>query len=204
MVGKVQSHDAGAFYYSESNAEPYAKTFDGFLTWIWTKGDLVPAFPAIYSRYIVMLGRYTDGATRDDDDYFRFHLAQSLLFGQQLGWINACVVYNDERMAFLEKLTRARCDLTDLFVEGTLRRPPRISTNLAPKKSSGILMEQVLAGVWTSKDESETTLIVVNISTERADAKIELFPKEYGVDCPNEIETTLEPQSARIYRWRSR
>ena len=192
---------ADAFYYSESNAEPYAKTFDGFLTWIWTRGDLVPAFPAIYSRYIVMLGRYTDGATRDDDDYFRFHLAQALLFGQQLGWINACVVYNDDRMEFLEKLTRVRFELTDLFVEGTLRRPPRVSTNLAPKESFGIHMDQVLAGVWSSKDDSETTLIVVNVSSERAEAQIGLFPKEYGVDCPETLTTTLEPQSVLIYRW---
>ncbi|MDO5310168.1 MAG: DUF6259 domain-containing protein [Planctomycetia bacterium] len=203
MATIAEQKPASAFYYSESNAEPYAKTFDGFLTWIWTKGDLVPAFPAIYSRYIVMLGRYTDGATRDDDDYFRFHLAQALLFGQQLGWINACVVYNDERMAFLEKLTRTRYELTDLFVEGTLRRPPRVRSNLVPKTSSGIVMEQVLAGVWTSKDETETTLLVVNVSSEAADAVIELFPEEYGVDCPNTMTATLEPQSVRIYTWRS-
>ena len=187
-----------AFYYSESNAEAYTRSFDGFLTWIWTKGDEVPAFPAIYSGYIQMLGRYTDGATRDDDVYFRYHLAEELTYGQQLGWLNACVVYNDARMAFLKKIVDARREWTDLFVDGDLKRPPVVETDLEPTTSSGIVMRQVVAGAWKTADDSKLVLFVVNISESPAKATLRLFPEEYGVDCPERLELELAPFEVRV------
>ena len=33
---------------TECNAEPYVKSFDGYLTWHWCCDDQVPAFPAVY------------------------------------------------------------------------------------------------------------------------------------------------------------
>lgn len=187
-----------AFYYSESNAEAYASAFDGFLTWIWNRGDQVPAFPAIYSGYVQMLGRYTDGATRDDDVYFRFHLAESLTYGQQLGWLNACVVYNDARMAFLKKVVAARREWTRLFNEGTLTRPPVVETALEPTTSSGITMRPIIAGAWKDADDSKVVLFVVNISDQEADATLRLFPEEYGVECPETLELRLAPQDVRV------
>ncbi len=192
-----------AFYYSESNAEAYASAFDGFLTWIWNRGDQVPAFPAIYSGYVQMLGRYTDGATRDDDVYFRFHLAESLTYGQQLGWLNACVVYNDARMAFLKKVVAARRELTGFFNEGTLMRPPVVETELEPTTSSGITMRPIVAGAWKSGDDSQAVVIVVNISEKEADASIRLFPEEYGVECPERFEARLAPFEVLVLKYHS-
>ena len=186
------------FYFTEDNAEAYVKSFDGFLTWIWHIGDDVPAFPAIYAGYIQMLGRYTDGAKRDDDAYFRYQLAESLLFGQQLGWLNADVVYKEERMRFLEKVVHARYAYTALFNEGRLLRPPVVETNILPVTSSDITMRQVVAGVWQTEDRSKTVLFVVNVSPHAADAAIRLYPQEYGISCPESIQITLEPMSVQI------
>ena len=188
-----------SFYYSESNAEPYANSFDGFLTWIWTKGDQVPAFPAIYAGRIQMLGRYTDGATRDDDDYFRYHLAEELVYGQQLGWLNAEIVYKEERLAFLEKLVKTRVQWTNMFNEGKLLRPPVVESDLAPVASSGITMRQVIAGVWKTDDASKIALFVVNISKRPARATIGLFPKEYGIDGPEELKLDLNPLDVQVF-----
>ncbi len=199
MMAKINAEKPeNAFYYSESNAEVYASAFDGFLTWIWTTGDDVPAFPAIYAGRVQMIGRYTDGATRDDDDYFRYHIAKSLLFGQQLGWLNANVVFNEERMAFLEKFVRTRYEWTKLFNEGTILRPPKVDCNLEPVTSSGIGMRQVAAAVWQMDDASKTVLFVTNVSKEPAKATLQLYPEEYGVNCESALEFDLEPMSVKV------
>ena len=204
MMKKITAdRPENSFYYSESNAEAYADAFDGFLTWIWTRGDLVPAFPAIYSGYFQTLGRYTDGATRDDDVYFRYHLAEALTYGQQLGWINACVVYNDARMAFLKKVVDARRELTSFFNEGTLLRPPVVESELEPTTSSGITMRPIVAGAWKSGDDSQAVVIVVNASEKEADASIRLFPEEYGVECPASLERRLAPLEVLVLKYHS-
>ena len=186
-----------SFYFTEDNGEPYMKAFDGYLTWIWRFDNNVPAYPLIYAGYIQMVGRYTDGKNRDDDLLYRYHLAESLLFGQQLGWLNAHVVYNEDRLAFLKKIVGTRYENRMLFNAGHLLRPPKIETSLAPLVSSDSNMRQVLSGVWQLDDGSRTVLFCVNISKERAMAKLTLYPKEYGVSCSEELNLELEPLSVK-------
>ena len=202
MMEMINSHKPdNRFYFSESNAEAYIKAFDGFLTWVWTMGDDVPAFPAVYAGYIQMLGRYTDGAKRDDNMYFRYHLAEGLLFGQQPGWLNAHVVYNEERMRFLEQIVHTRYRYTELFSSGRLLRPPYTETTLPPVTSSGITMRQVVAGVWQTEKKEKTVLFAVNISPEPADAVIHLYPEEYGVSCPEILRIPLKPMSVEVIEY---
>ena len=190
------------FYFSESNAEPYVKSFDGFLTWVWTTGDDVPAFSAVYAGYIQLLGRYTDGAKRDDDAYFRYHLGEGLLFGQQLGWINAHVVYSEERMRYLKKIVHTRYQYTELFTEGSLLRPPVVTTDLEPVTSSGITKRQVVAGAWKTAKEDKVVVFVVNVSDKEAAAEIRLHTAEYGIDAPVTISLTMEPASVKVFEYR--
>ena len=187
-----------SFYFSESSGEAYMKAFDGYLTWLWTMGNDVPAFPTVYAGYIQMVGRYTDGKTRDDDMLFRYHLAEGLLFGQQLGWINAHVVYNEARMCFLEKIVHARYENTKIFNQGHVLRPPTIESSLAPVTSSDVTMRQVVGGVWQADDMSRTVLFAVNISESPATAKMILHPEEYGVSCAEQLEISLEPLSVSV------
>jgi len=184
----------GSFYFTEDNGEPYMKSFDGYLTWIWRFENDVPAFPLIYAGYIQMVGRYTDGKNRENDMLFRYHLAESLLFGQQLGWLNANIVYNKPRLAFLRKIARARWENTKVFNEGHLLRPPTVQCDLAPVDH----MRQVVAGVWQLDDNSRTVLFCVNISEEKANAVLRLHPNEYGVYCPETMTLTLEPLSVKV------
>ena len=37
-----------AFYFSESSGEPFMKSFDGYLTWLWTAGDDIKLYPEGY------------------------------------------------------------------------------------------------------------------------------------------------------------
>ncbi len=207
MMDRINARkSADKFYFSESNAEPYVKSFDGFLTWVWNMGDDVPAFPALYAGYVQMIGRYTDGAKRDDDDYFRYHLAEELLFGQQMGWLNAHVIYNEDRMQFLEKIVNTRYSYTEIFNEGHLLRPPYIQSNIPYITSSGVTMRQVVGGVWqmdkpSANGQKRTVLFVVNISRETAEAELRLFPQEYEVECPETLRLTLEPLSVKILEY---
>ena len=187
-----------SFYYTESNGEAYMRSFDGFLTWVWTCGDGVPAFPAVYSGYVQMLGRYTDGATRDDDMYFRFNIAQGLLYGQQLGWLNADVVYKDKRMQFLRQAADIRYRYSPIF-QGTLLRPPKVTCSLPPVTSSGITMDQVSAGVWQDAEKKRTVFIAANISDEPASASFGLYPAEYGLSCPAKMDIEMAPCSFKVF-----
>ncbi|MBO5219321.1 MAG: hypothetical protein J6C52_07820 [Clostridia bacterium] len=181
MMEKIRMEKPeGAFYFSESSGEPFMKSFDGYLTWLWIHGDDVPVFPLIYAGYIQMLGRYTDGATRDDDDHFRYHLAESLLFGQQPGWINAHVVYNEKRMAFLETIVRTRHRYTKLFNGGKLLRPPHVATDTPPKACpKGGMMAQVVAGAW--QRDGKTVLFLINVAEEESRYSLRFDAAEYGV-----------------------
>ena len=187
-----------SFYFTEDNGEPYMKAFDGYLTWIWRFDNNVPAFPLVYAGYIQMIGRYTDGKNRDDDLLYRYHLAESLLFGQQLGWLNAHVVYNEKRLGFLKKIVKARYENRMLFNEGHLLRPPTIECDIEPVTSSDHTMLQIMAGAWQLDDNSRTAMLCVNISEKEATATFTLHPKEYGVDCPKTVTLELEPLSVKI------
>ena len=207
MMEKINKNKpSDKFYFTESNAEPYIKSFDGFLTWAWKRCDDVPAFPIVYAGYIQMIGRNTDDKRREDDNFFRYHLAQGLLFGQQIGWLNACVVYDENRMQFLEKIVHARYKHTDLFNHGHILRPPHVKTSVQPITSSDVTMRPVLSGVWQMDKPSEngqnkTVLFVINISQESAEVDLKLFPNEYKVNCPEEIHLTLEPLSIKIIEY---
>ena len=111
------------------------------------------------------------------------------------------MIYNEERMCFLEKIVHTRYRYTELFNEGTLLRPPFAETETPPVTSSGITMRQVLAGVWQMDNKSKTVLFVINVSDRPAEAVLHLHPGEYGVPCPDELSVSLDPMSIRIFEY---
>ncbi len=183
MMSKInRNKPKEAFYFTECNAEPYMKSFDGYLTWLWRDEGAVPAFPAIYAGYIQMVGRFTDGVNREDDLLFRYHTANALLYGQQLGWCNAAVIYREARMQFLEKMVHLRYDYTKVFNSGRLCRPPKVDCSLSCVVSSGLSMEQVVSGAWKNKADGKITLFVINVAQEACDCTVSFDYREYGLD----------------------
>ena len=47
------------------------------------------------------------------------------MFGQQIGWINADVVDDDEKMVYLSRMCQMRYDFKDYFNYGKMLRPPK-------------------------------------------------------------------------------
>ena len=157
------------FYVSESSGEPYMKSFDGYLTWLWRQPDDVPAFSAIYAGYIVMLGRFSDGIDKKDDDFFRQNIAKALLYGQQPGWLFADVVYDNSRMEFLEKFVKMRYKHTNTFSTNVMLRPPKTNDT------------NIMSAGWKARSGKTITLFVANLSEDKTNYSISLNCKEYGI-----------------------
>ena len=179
-----------SFYFTENNAENFTKSYDGFLTWMWLRNDQVPAFPMIYAGYIEMVGRCTIGKKKEDTEFFKFSVAESLLYGQQLGWCKADVVYNEKRLPFLKKMVRLRYKYTELFHCSELMRPPRVTGSIPPKftppalnrQTKDIKMEQILSGAWRYKNGEKLVIFCINISEENGKFTLTLPADEYGLE----------------------
>jgi len=70
---------------TECTAEPYTHVFDGYLTWHFQYSDAVPLFSAVYGGVVQQFGRSYSGNTLAKC----MKIGQSLVFGEQLGWISA-------------------------------------------------------------------------------------------------------------------
>lgn len=179
--------DENKFSFSECNAEPYMNCFDGYLTWHWGENGEVPAFAAIYSKYITMLGRVINGWKKDDFIFARYTFAKSFAQGQQLGWINHDVQDKADVFPYLYKLAHLRYKHRALFVTGTMLRPPHVETILPPHVSKphmwggdALVLPTVLAGGWKAKD-GKTHLFIFNIRDEAGKATVSIRASEYGI-----------------------
>lgn len=178
-----------SFYFSEDNVEEYAKMFDGFLTWRWGIANAVPAFPAIYAGYVQMIGRSCLGNKKDDVEFLKYSLAKSFVYGQQLGWFKADVIYNKKVMPFLKELVQTRYKYTKLFNYSEMLRPPKVECKTLPLVTSpalyfadDVVMERVISGAWRCKKTSKVVLFAINVDEKECDATISFDANEYVID----------------------
>ena len=189
MMDIIKDKPECSFYFSEDNTEQFMNLFDGYLTWRWLMNEEVPAFPAVYAGYIQTLGRNVLGEKKEDVEFFKHSLAKSFVYGQQLGWIKADVIYSEEKLPFLKTLVRERYKHSDTFVYSDMLRPPRVSCSLPPKVTSpamhytsDVVMEQVCAGAWKYRSGEKTVIFVINIAKEECDYTLSFDSHEYGID----------------------
>ena len=207
------------FYFTESCAEPYMKSFDGYLTWNWVYAEDVPAFAAIYAGYVQMVGRVTDGKKKEDLGFFKCCNARSLVYGQQLGWCKADIIWRPDWLSFIKNAVKVRYELSDVFNKARMLRPPVASTPL-PKLSTeaglgnkgNVESEMVVAGAWRYRDGDETVIIAVNIANESVPFTLTFDAAEYGIAdkaLPEEfsldgtrctVTATLEKDAIRVWR----
>ena len=189
MMSRIRADKpADAYHFTECHAEPYMKSFDGYLTWTWVRDCQVPAFPAVYLGYIGMIGRMLDGTKKDDIMYFRHQIAQSFLYGQQLGWCKSDALYNEKKIEYLKIIVPIRYRYACLFRAATLCRPPKVTTSKKPVIASpalwykkNITLEQVLAGAFRYADGHSTVLFLLNISETESDFFLEFDKAEYKI-----------------------
>ena len=184
----IKNKTSGNFYLTESCAEPYMKSFDGYLTWNWVYPQDVPAFAAIYAGYIQMIGRVTDGKKKDDLTFFKYCNGKSLVYGQQLGWCKADIVWRPEWLSFIKNAVDTRYQLTEFLNNAKMLRPPTVTTTL-PKlimepgldNKGEIESSAVVSGAWKHREREEIIIIAVNIANEDVSFTLNFDADEYGV-----------------------
>ncbi|MCS7224960.1 MAG: DUF6259 domain-containing protein [Armatimonadetes bacterium] len=194
-----QEMPSDRFLTTECNAEPFIGWFDGYLTWHWQFDGQVPAFPALYSPYILMFGRaYRGGATKDLA--LRMKAAQQLVFGEQIGWIDPSVVNEAENAAFLKDIVTARKAFLQFFLKGEMERPPSLTKPVpivrADWQWSGewwVSTPAIIAGAWSLPSSGRTAFIFVNVGDSPLEATFPVDPKKYRRLSPQGSFTLWEP-----------
>jgi hypothetical protein len=186
LDGVRQAMPSGRVLTTQGNADAYVRWFDGYLTWHWQYDGQVPAFPAVYGGAIQMFGRSFHGCPLGDLAV-RMKLAQQLVFGEQLGWIDADVVREKHTFAFLRQLVQLRLKLARYFYAGEMARPPRFAAGMPTLKadwhgpqSLPVTTDAVLCGVWWLRSENRLALLFVNISDRPLVAHLDYDARAYG------------------------
>ncbi len=167
---------------TECNAEPYIDLFDAYLTWHFQYADSVPAFAAVYGGAIQLFGRaYRGGPT--GALALRMKAGQSLVFGEQIGWIGPESVGDPANGPFLRRMARLRYHLRDFLAKGTMARPPRFREALpqvtADWQWSGVWPVSgpaIESGAWRARD-GRVACLFVNVTDERRKATWEFQPE---------------------------
>ena len=173
-----QMRGDNAILTTEDNSEVYAKAMDGFLSWIWTFDNLVPAFSVIYAGYIIMFGRTTNGLKKGDAVFLKYETAEQLVFGGQLGWMNTDILYREDEFSFLKTMTNLRYKYSPFFYKGEALRPAEITSDRPIKLTTPTYFDsrlfeakQVLTGTWRLWDGSRTVMFIINCDDEAANFK---------------------------------
>ena len=193
---------------SEGTAEVYAGSLDGLLSWAWIVVDhYVPAFMRIYGGKVMVLGRNANGYMKDNVMHWKYHLAQGLVAGEQMGWINADFVFDRQRLEFAKKLIRFRYEHREFFRAARPMRPPVVECGEEHKFACGIGMQwqgvlhEPFLTVGALENGSRKMLIAVNLHTEEITDTL-WVSDELGLACENNrIKLTVPPESLTYITW---
>ena len=208
---------------SEGTAEVYAGSLDGLLSWAWIVVDkYVPAFMRIYGGKVMVLGRNANGYMKENDEYWKYHLAQGLVAGEQMGWINSDFVYNQQLLNYARKLIRFRYENRDFFRGARAMRPPVVETDERHKFACGIGMQwqgvlhEPYLCVGALENGRKKMLICVNLHTEEVSDKVWFKERELGLTadnftvqgegsaeylCENYLQLTVSGESLLCLTW---
>lgn len=161
-----QSKPDGTILTTESNADGYVDGFDGFLVWQFQHNNQVPAFAAVYGGAIQLFGRnYGEDASILTS---KMKMAQSFVFGEQLGWIDASVLQVAEKFVFLKKLVTLRYKFKEYFYKGEMCKSPLLEGDnpvLFTGNFYDIANTAVQCGAWRIPNQHKMILMFANYSS---------------------------------------
>lgn len=163
----------------------YADVIDGGLVFPWGRGNATtPAHPAVYSGgSYLQFGRVYNGYV--DEMGMNVLTAQSLTWGNQLGWWNEDFhVDFPSAAAFARTCVRLRQQLTHVFTNGKFMRPidlgvPTITT--ARNNGPTITSPAVEHGIFYQAPENELAIIFANPSNTTHTATVDISLSDYGI-----------------------
>lgn len=172
---------------SECNAEPYARNFDGYLTWHWCRDRQVPAFSAVYGGAIQMFGRaYRGGETKDLA--LRMKAGQQLVFGEQIGWFEPALAMEPKNLDFVRQVVGLRWQLRRYFHAGQMARPPKLQGAIPTVRADWqwdnpgwVTTDAVMIGAWQLPDQHRCILLFANVGDQTVTAQLQLDAAAYGL-----------------------
>ena len=181
---------------TECNAEPFVKSFDGYLTWHWGHDGQVPAFPAVYGGALQMFGR----AYRGNELATRTRAGQQFVFGEQIGWFGPEVIQNPDSAAFLRQIVGLRYSLRRYFHAGEMARPPKLEGVMPTVRADWqwdnpgwVTTDAVMTGAWTLPRERRCLLLFTNVGDQPVTAKLQLNAAAYGLSTKKVLVTKVTP-----------
>jgi hypothetical protein len=178
-VGRIMPSETAIT--TECTADPLMKHIQGYLTWLWVKGNQVPAFPVIYSGYVAMFGRHYGAFPKDDAVGQKITFAQSLSYGEQLGWVDPLLYGKFKYKDFYKTCVKTRAEIGEYMYDGRMLRPPVLSddreelmTDKDNQAIGGVLKHSAVFGsIWQRNRDSKKLLLLINAADEEALCKVE-------------------------------
>ena len=180
LLGHVSRTGDPSILATECTGEPFMRHIQAYLSWLWIKNQQVPVFPVLYADRVVTFGisyHSIQGAERDGMVIF---YAQSLLYGEQMGWLSPKLYRNLPEKDFFRKLVGVRAQLHHVFHGGVMLRPPVLSDD-APRLRCERCSQAyfnlvdypaVQGALWQDR-EGKKYLLLVNASTAQANVSCE-------------------------------
>jgi hypothetical protein len=189
---------------AECNAEPYINIFDGYLTWHFQYNNQVPAFAAVYGGAVQMIGR-NYGAGPDHVIACKMRLAESFVFGEQLGWCSPLIADEPEKFDYLKKVVALRYKFREYFYKGEMARPPKLYGNM-PRitadwrfYSDSIVTANVIqTGAWRIPAQKSAILLFANSSKHEVVNRLEVDLEELGFNPAKITVVRYNPDGTEI------
>ncbi len=173
---------------TESNADGYADGFDAFLVWQFQHNGQVPAFAAVYGGAIQLFGRGydSDGSVLSS----KMKLAESFVFGEQIGWISTSILNESEKLEYMKKVVSLRHKFREYFYKGEMSRPPLLlgdnprltGTWSFTGNPSIVFTDAVRTGAWRIPGQNKAILMFANSSNETLELKLAVNLQELGFE----------------------
>lgn len=139
-----------------------------------------------------MLGRNYAAFDESDAAGFRIMAAQSLCFGDQMGWLSPeCYLSNPNR-SFFHDLVRLRWQYGPYFYAGRCLRPPKLEGDVGEISGPIISSPGVLSALWQKRDDGRRIAVLVNLTDQTRTVKV--LPDDAAP-----FEITLAPVNAVIW-----
>ena len=198
LVGMHQATPANVFYTAEGGCDYLNDEMDGLYVIAWKSNGMVPAYTAVYSGRVQLIGNKFGTNSWYDEPRFYSMFAHTFNLGIQPGGATLGLPSNlnsPERIAtmdYLRELAVLRYKLREFMSFGTMRKPlldvsarPTITTNWAVKTGqvNMITVSALQQSIWKNKDDDKLLIIFSNGSTTTTlnNVTIDIHGTAYGL-----------------------
>jgi hypothetical protein len=193
FAGVHNAIPAGRFVVVEGGADYLADQVDGFLTDGWLTNNLVPAFQAIYSGKVQLVGKRT-GTSRYHNQSFYCKLSQALVQGLEPGRTSLYIAADpdaDIARPFVREIAVMRYKLKDFLAFGEMLRPltltgsiPAITSNWETNPHYPpitVTVSAIQSSVYRHQNNHSVALIFANASiTDALNFSFAFTGSQYG------------------------